>query len=216
MENTLIGPESGRMERFHLVHFLDSLLDIPGAAWDVDLLIYLFCSSKKGSEVRAAHRRKISDLGFLSDLARVVVSGPRRMVTSSNAGAGCAAARNSPVLERVQRRHDALQCGYLVSLRRFHSGAKQTKTSDSDHDQGDAQHRANPRQTGWVTAGFWSRLVTKRVRLVESAFRLGSKSVDAHDVGEVTPTALVPFASLVAENQQASMRKTSKLAAGWC
>ncbi|WP_319173383.1 hypothetical protein, partial [Pseudomonas aeruginosa] len=41
MKNTLIGPENGRMEAVHLVHFLDSFLDIPGAAWDLDLLIYL-------------------------------------------------------------------------------------------------------------------------------------------------------------------------------
>ncbi|MCV3791971.1 AAA family ATPase, partial [Pseudomonas aeruginosa] len=29
-----------------------SFLDIPGAAWDLDLLIYLFCSSRKPSDVR--------------------------------------------------------------------------------------------------------------------------------------------------------------------
>lgn len=182
MENTLIGPESGRMERFHLVHFLDSFLDIPGAAWDVVLLINLFCSFKRGSKVRAAPRRKISDLGFLSDLARVVVSGQRRGVTPAFSCAGWGAAQVSPVLERVQRRDDPHQCGELVSLRRF-----------------------------GLTR---SRVVTKRVRVVDSAFRLGRKSAQA--VGEVTPNGLVPFASLVAGNQQSSMRKTSKLAAGWC
>lgn len=29
MKNILIGPEIGRMEGFHLVHFMDSFLDIP-------------------------------------------------------------------------------------------------------------------------------------------------------------------------------------------
>lgn len=104
----------------------------------------LFHSSKKGSKVRAARRREISDLGFSSDLR---------------------------------------QCGDLVSLRRFHhAGAKQTNLSESDHDQGDAQHRTNPEQTGWVTDGFWSRMVTKRVRLVGSACHLGSKNGGADDL----------------------------------
>ena len=67
MKNTLIGPESGRMEAVHLVHFLDSFLDIPGAAWDLDLLIYLFCSSRKPSEVRGI--RILAGAG--ADLARV-------------------------------------------------------------------------------------------------------------------------------------------------
>lgn len=140
-------------------------------------------SSQKGSEVRAAPRRKISDLGFSSD----------------------------PALKSHQSRPGPAQCGDLVSLRRFGDTSASPR-----HSLGDSQHRANPKQTGWVPAGFWSRMVTKRVRLVASAFCFGSKSVDAHCVGEVTPTALVPFASLVAENQQSSMRKTSQLVAGWC
>jgi hypothetical protein len=180
MENTLIGPENGRMERFHLVHFLDSFLDIPGAAWDVALLIYLFCSSKRGSKVRAAHRRKISDLGFFSDLARDGVSGHRRVVTSSNAGAGGGAAQVFPVLERLQRRLGVLQCGDLVSLRRF-------------------QHAR-------------SRKVTNRARLVRSALHHGGNSSPGN--GEVTFRAFGVSASLVVENQQSSMRKTSRLAAG--
>ncbi|HBP0911833.1 hypothetical protein ACM719_03795 [Pseudomonas aeruginosa] len=169
MKNTLIGPESGRMEAVHLVHFLDSFLDIPGAAWDLDLLIYLSYRSKMPSRVRAAPRRKISDLGFLSDL-------------TANSCAGQGAAQVYPVPERVQRRDDLLQCVEINTVRSF------------GHTR--------------------SRLVTKRVRMVDSAFRLGRKSAQA--VGEVTLGALLRFASLVAENQQSSMRKTSKLAAGCC
>ncbi|EPF9793435.1 AAA family ATPase [Pseudomonas aeruginosa] len=52
MKNTLMGTETVPMERFHLVQKLYSFLDIPGAAWDLDLLIYLFCSSRKPSDVR--------------------------------------------------------------------------------------------------------------------------------------------------------------------
>lgn len=215
MENTLISPESGRMERFHLVHFLDSFLDIPGAAWDVALLIYLFCSSKRGPKVRAAPRRKISDLGFLSDLARDRGSRRGGAATPAFSCAGWGAAQVYPVLKRLQSRLGVLQCVDLVSLRRFHhAGAKQTNLSDSDHDQGDPEHGASPVQTRWGFIGFSSRMVTKRVRLVDSAFRLGRKAAKAG--GEVTLAALLRFASLVAENQQSSMRKTSKLAAGWC
>lgn len=39
MKNTLMGTETVPMERFHLVQKLYSFLDIPGAAWDLDLLI---------------------------------------------------------------------------------------------------------------------------------------------------------------------------------
>lgn len=144
--------------------------------------LWPFHSSKMGSKVRAAPRRKISDLGFLSDLARVVVSGPRRMVTSSNAGTGCAAARTSPVLERVQRRHDALQCVEINTVRRF------------GHTR--------------------SRKVTNPARRVRSALRHGENSSPGN--GEVTFQAFGVPASLVAENQQSSMRKTSKLTPGWC
>lgn len=92
MKNTLIGPENGRMEAVHLVHFLDSFLDIPGAAWDLDLLIYLSSCSKMPSRVRAAPRRKISNLGFSAGLA----------------------------VCRLQPRPHLGQCGNLVSVRRFH------------------------------------------------------------------------------------------------
>ncbi|WP_236202102.1 hypothetical protein [Pseudomonas pseudonitroreducens] len=185
MKTMLIDSKIEPTTGIHLLRFSKSFLDIPGAAWDVALLIYLFCSSKRCSKVRAALRRKISDLGFLSDLARVVVSGQRRVVTSSNAGAACGAAQAYPVLERVQLQDDPLQCVEINTVRRF-----------------------------GLTEAFPPRSVTKRVRLVGSTFRLGRRSTQA--VGGVTPTALVPFESLVAENQQASMRKTSKLAAGWC
>ncbi|EPM9933392.1 DUF3631 domain-containing protein [Pseudomonas aeruginosa] len=67
MKNTLMGTETVPMERFHLVQKLYSFLDIPGAAWDLDLLIYLFCSSRKPSEVRGI--RILAGAG--ADLARV-------------------------------------------------------------------------------------------------------------------------------------------------
>lgn len=169
MKYMLMGTETVPMERFHLVQKLYSFLYIPGAAWDLALLIYLFCCSKRPSRVRAAPRRKISDLGFLSDL-------------TANSCAGQGAAQVYPVPERVQRRDDLLQSVEINTVRRF------------GHTR--------------------SRLVTKRVRMVDSAFRLGRKSAQA--VGEVTLGALLRFASLVAENQQSSMRKTSKLAAGCC
>lgn len=144
----------------------------------------LFHSSKMGQKVRAARRLEISDLGFLSDLARD--SGGWRVMAATPAFscAGRGAAQVYPVLERVQRRNDPLQCVEINTVRRF-----------------------------GLTEAFPPRSVTKRVRLVGSTFRLGRRAAQA--VGGVTPTALVPFESLVAENQQASMRKTSKLAAGW-
>lgn len=67
MKNTLMGTETVPMERFHLVQKLYSFLDIPGAAWDLDLLIYLFCSSRKPSDVRGI--RILAAAG--ADLARV-------------------------------------------------------------------------------------------------------------------------------------------------
>ena len=63
-KNTLMGTETVPMERFHLVQKL--YLDIPGAAWDLDLLIYLFCSSRKPSDVRGI--RILAGAG--ADLAR--------------------------------------------------------------------------------------------------------------------------------------------------
>ncbi|HIE0249153.1 TPA: DUF3631 domain-containing protein [Pseudomonas aeruginosa] len=66
MKNTLMGTETVPMERFHLVQKLYSFLDIPGAAWDLDLLIYLFCSSRKPSDVRGI--RILAGAG--ADLAR--------------------------------------------------------------------------------------------------------------------------------------------------
>lgn len=99
MKNTLIGPESGRMEAVHLVHFLDSFLDIPGAAWNLDLLVYLSCCSKRPSRVRAAPQHKISDLGFLSD----------------------------PAMSQLQRRSGAIQCVEITTVSRFrHTGTKLT------------------------------------------------------------------------------------------
>lgn len=215
MKIMLIGSKIELTTGIHLLRFSKSFLDLPGAAWFMYLLIHLLHSSKKGSEVRAAPRRKISDLGFLSDLARDRGSRRGRAAPPVSSCAGWGAAQVYPVLERLQGRLGVLQCVDLVSLRRFHhAGAKQTKLSDSDHGQGDPEHGASPVQTRWVSIGFSSRMVTKRVRLVESAFRLGRKSAQA--VGEVTLAALLRFASLVAENQQSSMRETSKLAAGWC
>lgn len=70
MKNTLMGTETVPTEGFHLVQKLYSFLDIPGAAWDLVLLIYLFCCSKRPSRVRAAPQREISDLGFSSDLSQ--------------------------------------------------------------------------------------------------------------------------------------------------
>ncbi|HBP6770495.1 TPA: AAA family ATPase [Pseudomonas aeruginosa] len=67
MKNMLMGTETVPMERFHLVQKLYSFLDIPGAAWDLDLLIYLFCSSRKPSDVRGI--RILAAAG--ADLARV-------------------------------------------------------------------------------------------------------------------------------------------------
>lgn len=72
MKNTLMGTETVPMEGVHLVQKLYSFLDLPGAAWFLFLLIYLFPSSKRGSKVRAAPRREISDLGFSSDLRQCV------------------------------------------------------------------------------------------------------------------------------------------------
>jgi hypothetical protein len=92
MKYMLMGTETVPMERFHLVQKLYSFLDIPGAAWDLALLIYLFCCSKRPSRVRAAPRRKISNLGFSFGLA----------------------------VCRLQPRPHLGQCGNLVSVRRFH------------------------------------------------------------------------------------------------
>lgn len=105
MKNTLIGPESGRMEAVHLVHFLDSFLDIPGAAWDLDLLIYLSYRSKMPSRVRAAPRRKIADLGFLSD----------------------------PAMSQLQRWPLVIQRVEITTVSRFrHTGTKLTHRCDLD------------------------------------------------------------------------------------
>jgi len=49
MKNTLIGTETVRMERFHLVQKLYSFLDIPGAAWSSTRLQPV----KQAHEVRA-------------------------------------------------------------------------------------------------------------------------------------------------------------------
>lgn len=99
MKYMLMGTETVPMERFHLVQKLYSFLDIPGAAWDLALLIYLFCCSKRPSRVRAATRHKISDLGFLSD----------------------------PALIRLQRRSGAIQCVEITTVSRFrHTGTKLT------------------------------------------------------------------------------------------
>ena len=49
MKNTLIGTETVRMERFHLVQKLYSFLDIPGAAWPSTRLKPV----KQAHEVRA-------------------------------------------------------------------------------------------------------------------------------------------------------------------
>jgi hypothetical protein len=49
MKNTLIGTETVRMERFHLVQKLYSFLDIPGAAWPSTRLQPV----KQAHEVRA-------------------------------------------------------------------------------------------------------------------------------------------------------------------
>jgi hypothetical protein len=180
MKTMLIDSKIELTTGVHLLRFSKSFLDIPGAAWDLVLLIYLFCSSKRGSKVRAAHRRKISDLGFFSDLARVVASGPRRAVLLTFSGAGRGAPQVFLVLERLQRRLGVLQCGDLVSLRRF-------------------QHAR-------------SRKVTNRARLVRNALHHGGNSSPGN--GEVTFRAFGVSASLVVENQQSSMRKTSRLAAG--
>jgi hypothetical protein len=49
MKNTLIGTETVRMERYHLVQKLYSFLDIPGAAWPSTRLQPV----KQAHEVRA-------------------------------------------------------------------------------------------------------------------------------------------------------------------
>lgn len=112
MKNTLIGPETGRMEGFHLVQFLDSFLDIPGRSPGHLQSTALGNGSKDGSEVRAARRREISDLGFSSD-------------RSANPGTGQGMAQVYPVLERVQRRPMLSESGDLVSLRRFHHSRRE-------------------------------------------------------------------------------------------
>lgn len=56
MKYMLMGTETVPMERFHLVQKLYSFLYIPGAAWDLDLLIYLSYRSKMPSKVRVTPR----------------------------------------------------------------------------------------------------------------------------------------------------------------
>lgn len=105
MKYMLMGTETVPMERFHLVQKLYSFLYIPGAAWDLGLLIYLFCCSKRPSRVRAAPRHKISDLGFLSD----------------------------PAMSQLQRRYGAIQCVEITTVSRFrHTGTKLTHSFDLD------------------------------------------------------------------------------------
>lgn len=72
MKNTLMGTETVPMEGFHLVQKLYSFLDIPGRSHGHLQSTALGKGSKEGSEVRAAPRRKISDLGFLSDQLQCV------------------------------------------------------------------------------------------------------------------------------------------------
>lgn len=55
MKNTLIGTETVRMERFHLVQKLYSFLDIPGAAW----------SSTRLQPVKQAHEVRAPLIGRL-------------------------------------------------------------------------------------------------------------------------------------------------------
>lgn len=105
MKYMLMGTETVPMERFHLVQKLYSFLYIPGAAWDLDLLIYLFYRSKMPSRVRAAPRRKIADLGFLSD----------------------------PAMSQLQRRPVVIQCVEITTVSRFrHTGTKLTHRCDLD------------------------------------------------------------------------------------
>lgn len=66
MKNPPISPESGRMEAVHLVHFLDSFLDLPGVAALQLELLELFQSFKKGSKHPAARPEKFPT-GFISD-----------------------------------------------------------------------------------------------------------------------------------------------------
>jgi len=120
MKNTLIGPETGRMEGFHLVQFLDSFLDIPGRSPGHLQSTALGNGSKDDSEVRAAItvRKFGRQFCWLEELA--------------NARSGV-----SPLVafetRAVKRPQGAAQCGDLVSVRCFrHGRAKQANRSDSD------------------------------------------------------------------------------------
>ncbi|TLP74748.1 hypothetical protein FEA48_11075 [Pseudomonas nitroreducens] len=74
MKTMLIGSKIELTTGIHLLRFSKSFLDLPGAAWFMYLLIYLFCSSKRGSKVRAAYRGEFSEVGFLSEVGDLSVS----------------------------------------------------------------------------------------------------------------------------------------------
>lgn len=92
MENPAISPKSGRMEAVHLVHFLDSFLDLPGvAALPLELLelLELFQSFKRDQNTRRRDRKNfrpriyfrvlalaISSRAFLALLARAISRAP--------------------------------------------------------------------------------------------------------------------------------------------
>lgn len=67
MKNTLIGPESVRMEQVHPVHFLDSFLDIPGAAWNPCSALSVAPALEKALRTPGGAPGKISGLGIFSD-----------------------------------------------------------------------------------------------------------------------------------------------------
>lgn len=83
MENSSISPKSGRMEAVHLVHFLDSFLDLPGVAALQLELLELFQSFKRGQNTRRRDRKNfrvlafaISSRAFLALLARAISRAP--------------------------------------------------------------------------------------------------------------------------------------------
>lgn len=89
MENPAISPKSGRMEAVHLVHFLDSFLDLPGVAALPLELLELFQSFKRDQNTRRRDRKNfrpriyfrvlafaISSRAFLALLARAISRAP--------------------------------------------------------------------------------------------------------------------------------------------
>lgn len=89
MENPAISPKSGRMEAVHLVHFLDSFLDLPGVAALPLELLELFQSFKRDQNTRRRARKNfrpriyfrvlalaISSRAFLALLARAISRAP--------------------------------------------------------------------------------------------------------------------------------------------